>query len=81
MAAPDVRRTSCPQGRPLPLRDRPRRQSWPAWSWLRIIACTIMDQIFVVIIISALLMILAVPGLILVSKHEMLQQARTALEQ
>ena len=79
MAAPDVRRTSSPQGRPL--RDRPRRQSWPAWSWLRIIACTIMDQIFVVIIISALLMILAVPGLILVSKHEMLQQARTALEQ
>ena len=34
-------------------------------------ARTTMDRIFVVIIISALLMILAVPGLILVSKHEM----------
>jgi hypothetical protein len=40
-----------------------------------------MDRILVVIIISALLMILAVPGIILVSKHEMVHQARTALDQ
>jgi len=40
-----------------------------------------MDRIFVVIIISALLMILAVPGMILVSKHEMVHQAGTALDQ
>jgi hypothetical protein len=40
-----------------------------------------MDRIFVVIIISALLLILAVPGMILVSKHEMMHQARTALDQ
>jgi hypothetical protein len=40
-----------------------------------------LDRIFVVIIISALLMILAVPGMILVSKHEMMHQARTALDQ
>ena len=40
-----------------------------------------MDRIFVVIIISALLMILAVTGMILVSKHEMMHQARTALDQ
>jgi len=75
MAAPHV----LSQG--YPLRDRPRRQSWPAWSWAEVIARTIMDRIFVVIIISALLMTLAVPGLILVSRHEMVHQARTALDQ
>ena len=79
MAAPDMRRRPAPKGAlsatgPAASRGRHGVR-------LKVIACTTMDRIFVVIIISALLMILAVPGLILVSKHEMLQQARTALEQ